>query len=71
MFVLCVVSEDKRQNAGQSRQRNKYGVQENIKNVPVEATFSAPIHTGPGGSQPAIQWAAGLLPGAKVAGAWR
>ena len=25
MFVLCVVSKDKRQNAGQSRQRNKYG----------------------------------------------
>jgi hypothetical protein len=24
MFVLCVVHTDKRQNAGQSRQRNKY-----------------------------------------------
>jgi hypothetical protein len=25
MFVLCVVSKDKRQNVGQSRQRTKYG----------------------------------------------
>jgi hypothetical protein len=39
MFVLCVVSTDKRQNAGQSRQRNTYGrstnrVQENAKKNP-------------------------------------
>ena len=25
MFVLCVVSKDKKANAGQSRQRHKYG----------------------------------------------
>ena len=33
MFVLCVVSTDKRQNAAQSRQRNKYGWSTGYKRI--------------------------------------
>ena len=55
IFVLCVLSKDKRQNAAQPRQRHKYGwstntVQENTKQIPmglqecfVDLILSAPL----------------------------
>jgi hypothetical protein len=38
--------------------------------IPVGARISAPVQTGPGATQPPIQWVPGLFPGGKAAGAW-
>jgi hypothetical protein len=54
MFVLCVVSKDKRQNAGQSGQTRRGWNKENKrykKKFPVGARFSALVQTGPGAHQ--------------------
>ena len=76
MFVLCVLhSKDKRQNAGQSRRRNKQDKAQRqnkrIKKISVGPYFSHPSTPAPGPTQPPVLRKPGLLAGGKTAGAWR
>jgi hypothetical protein len=67
MFVLCIVSKDKRQvqdNENKETSRTKY---KRSKKIPVKARFSAPVETDVGAHPATLEWVLGLFPGGKAA----
>ena len=77
MFVLCVLSKDKKAKYRTIKTKTEtntdevQSTREYKKKIPVVATFSAPAQTDPGATQPTTQWVPGLSYRAKAAGAWR